>query len=737
MSPTDPRDPNRPGAPEARPRRHLRPVLDQDADQPPASPSSSSTTATGTTATRATSSTSATATATATTRTTPSMTRTTAEEILTDLDAAAVLRELHAEHDQAAAGTGEEPGEQQGGEGAGADGDQKRSQASRLVALAEESYDLVLGADGKAYAVDRDGPRLAVPLRGRDSLRQRLARTYYARTGVAPSASALADALTVIEGMTATLDPTPVALRVARHDDASLVLDLGDPTGRAVVTTGAGWQLVTASPVLFRRTALTSPLPIPGLGADLSGLRELLNVDDTGFGLIVGWLLSALIPDIPHPILALTGEQGTAKSTAARFLVSLVDPSPAPLRTCPRDVRSWAVTAAASWTVALDNVSAIPGWLSDTLCRAVTGEGLVDRALYSDDDVTVLAFRRALVMTSIDAGALAGDLAERLVPVELHRIPASARRPDEDIENAYQAIRPGTLGALLDLLAQVLAVLPAVRLAELPRMADYARLLAALDQITGWTTLAAYTAAAGEVTEAVLDADPLATAVRDLMATQAIGWTGTAAHLLELVTPDPCPRAFPRTPRPCPGTSADSPRPPRGRHRDRHRPHPQGAAAHPLPPGRGRKQTRRGETRRRRTGRGESSRGEWGAIVMTVTTVIAPRLSCGNAHDGRAPPSRADRHPTQLNRHHRHACRSDRHRANPALGCGNAAAMTVMTVVTVRSRPLERAVPAPAAKQATGTATPSPARRKEHAQCPPPRGSDARPPAPAPTSARS
>jgi len=227
--------------------------------------------------------------------------------------------------------------------------DGRRSQASRLVAMARESYVLVLGHDGRSYAVDPGGPSVAVPLRGRDGLRTRLARTYYARTGTAPSSSALVDALAVIEGMTAQSRPVPVALRVARHG-RSIVLDLADPTGRAVVVRPGGWEVADSSPVLFRRTVLTHPLPIPeSVGqAGLGELRRLLNVDDAGLGLLTGWLLAALVPDIPHPILALTGEQGTAKSTAARFLVSLLDPSPAPLRSAPRDMRQWAVTAAAS-----------------------------------------------------------------------------------------------------------------------------------------------------------------------------------------------------------------------------------------------------------------------------------------------------------------------------------------------------------------------------------------------------
>ena len=138
----------------------------------------------------------------------------------------------------------------------------------------------------------------------------------------------------------------------------------------------------------------------------------------------MAWLVAALFPEIPHPILALVGEQGTAKSTAARLVVSLVDPSPAPLRTPPREMRSWAAAASASWVVALDNVSTIPDWFSDTLCKAVTGDGIVERALHTDDDINVLTFRRCVALTSIDAGRLAGDLAERLLTVELARIPS-------------------------------------------------------------------------------------------------------------------------------------------------------------------------------------------------------------------------------------------------------------------------------------------------------------------------
>jgi hypothetical protein len=431
--------------------------------------------------------------------------------------------------------------------------DGKPSQATRLVALARRSYRTVLGTDGKCYAVPLEGPRLALTLRGENGLRTRLARAFFDQHKSAAGASAIADALTVLEGQAVDTKAEPVALRVARHD-GTLVLDLGTPDGRAVVISPDGWEIVDESPVLFRRTRLTSPLPTPTRKQNTgpSGFEQfkaLLNVSESGFRLLVAWLVAALFPDIPHPILSLTGEQGTAKTTTGRIMVTLIDPSPAPVRGGPKDARTWTVQAAASWTVMLDNLSTIQPWFSDTLCKAVTGDGIVERALYTDDDVSVLNFRRVIGMTSIDAGALRGDLAERLLMVELDPIPPEARRTDDELKAAFDKAAPAILGAILDLTSEVLAELPNVKVAELPRLADFAKILAAIDTRREWETFADFTALAREITDAVIEYDPFADAVRTF-AQENRGWSGTSARLLELLpAPDGHLKSWPKTAR--------------------------------------------------------------------------------------------------------------------------------------------------------------------------------------------
>lgn len=450
----------------------------------------------------------------------------------------------------------------------GGDGGEGRSQAAQLVALARDRFRCLVGDDGRSYAVALDSANLARPLSGRGgSLRSLLARLYADLTGgTVPSASALTDAITVLDGDARSVDPELVHLRLAQQGDG-VVIDLGTSDGRCVEVRPGRWRRLPVSPVLFRRTALTNALPdpihpAPVTTADepaephaavrraverLDALRALLNVDETRFRLLVAWLVAALYPEIAHPILALYGEQGTAKSTAARMLVSLIDPSPAPLRSQPRDLRTWAVTASASWCICLDNCSGFPAWFSDTLCKAVTGDGVVERTLHTDDEVTVLAYRRVIALTAIDTGALRGDLAERLLQVELDRIPEAGRRGETDLFETFNAAHPEVFGALLTLLAAVLKVLPGVELDAMPRMADFARLLAALDEVTGWTTSSDYARGATVTAEAVIDANPFATAIRDFM-TGRHTWTGTTADLLAAITPEHRPHRWPETP---------------------------------------------------------------------------------------------------------------------------------------------------------------------------------------------
>jgi hypothetical protein len=293
---------------------------------------------------------------------------------------------------------------------------------------------------------------------------------------------------------------------------------------------------------MFRRPDAMRSLPRPEKGGKVSDLRPFFNAaDDDAMHLFVAWMVAALRPGRPFPILALHGEQGTAKSTASRVARSLVDPNAAPVRSVPRAEDDLAVASQHSHVVAFDNLSGVQPWLSDALCRLATGGGLSKRTLYSDDDETVLDAIRPVIVNGIDDIANRADLAERCLVLTLQPIPKAKRQDEATFWSAFAAAAPRLFGLLLDGMVSALRNLASVKLAELPRMADFAKWVVAAEPGLGLpsgTLLAAYERNRARVVDIALDASPVATAVRKLLdqPKHAGLWEGTPDQALTALT---------------------------------------------------------------------------------------------------------------------------------------------------------------------------------------------------------
>ena len=410
-------------------------------------------------------------------------------------------------------------------------------QADILIELATAG-DLFHAPNGTGFAdVEISGHRETWPIRSK-GFRQWLAREFYESTGGAPNSEAILSALNVIEAKARfEAAERDIYVRVAGLE-GRLYIDLADKGWRAIEVDTDGWRIIATPPVRFRRAAGMQPLPMPTPGGSIETLRRYLNIrNDADFVLVVSWMLAVMRDQGPYPIMVLSGEQGSAKSTFAAILRALLDPNAAPLRALPREDRDLFIAATNGHILAFDNVSGVAPWISDTLCRLATGGGFAVRQLYTDQDEVLFEATRPVILNGIEDIVTRPDLADRALFLHLDPIAEQDRRPEHALWAAFRRDAPGILGVLLDALVLGLQRLPTTHLDRHPRMADFAR-WASASETAFWpagTFMAAYTRNREDAVENVIEADPVASTLRSWFAGQT-EWMGTATDLLGALT---------------------------------------------------------------------------------------------------------------------------------------------------------------------------------------------------------
>jgi hypothetical protein len=294
--------------------------------------------------------------------------------------------------------------------------------------------------------------------------------------------------------------------------------------------------MIASPPVRFRRPAGMLPLPIPERGGSIEALNSFLNLAcRNDFVLLVAWLLAALRSGGPYPLLAISGEQGSAKTVLSKLLKALIDPNAAPVRALSREERELMIAANNGHLLAFDNLSGLPGWLSDALCRLATGGSFAVRQLYTDDEEMLFDAARPILLNGIEEVISRPDLGDRAIFLTLAPIGDAQRRSETELWRAFEIARPRILGALLDAMVQGLRDSGRLYLGPLPRMADFA-LWATACETALWpagTFAHAYAANRKAAIESIIEADPAATCVRSIMVDRTV-WTGSASDLLRL-----------------------------------------------------------------------------------------------------------------------------------------------------------------------------------------------------------
>ncbi|MCH7779357.1 MAG: hypothetical protein IH848_00795 [Acidobacteria bacterium] len=410
------------------------------------------------------------------------------------------------------------------------------SQAVRLVEYIEElNVELFHDPIGDAWARVEVHEHRETWSCSSKHFRQWLARLVWEKEQKAPSSESLSSALNVIQAK-ARFDGAEHELhnRVARHDGA-IWYDLGDSEWRAVRVDARGWSIVKSPPILFRRYAHQCSQVGPRRGGELRKLLSFVNVNDDDHRLLLlVYLVSCFIPDIPHPIPVMHGGQGAAKTTLVRMLRRIIDPSQTETLGPAKDPTEMVQQLSHHWTPYYDNIAHLPQWMSDILCRASTGGGFSKRKLYTDEEDFIVSFRRCPGLNGINIAVQQPDLLDRCLLFGLDPIPEDRCRDEERLWEEFEAVRSLLLGAAFDTLSRAMAIKPDVRLDRLPRMADFAIWGTAIAKALGFSQQEFLNAIKRNFSvrnEEILTSDVVASAVRLFMESQET-WEGTPTELL-------------------------------------------------------------------------------------------------------------------------------------------------------------------------------------------------------------
>ena len=323
-------------------------------------------------------------------------------------------------------------------------------------------------------------------------------------------------------------------------------LDLANEASEIIELDEHGWRMAAGFPVAFRRTPTQRAMATPARDGDATRLFDFLNVDSAEDRmLILATACVMLCPQLERPVLSLIGAAGSAKTSAARFLRTIIDPTDPIYNDYRPDRRELSLVFHLNALPVLDNLSPIPPFVSDMLCKAVTGGGFQARAHYTNASVVAYSYRRGMILTSIQIPTAAPDFLSRAVVIEMNRLTEADQCRGLGLTDRFEDALPGILGGILDVVVEAKKILPQLKPVALPRLMDFGHFGAAVAEIVGFGAAQFLEAVRengrryrkrGSGSAAPSGHEPLLTAILKLVGGGG-GFDGITSELLDAIQP--------------------------------------------------------------------------------------------------------------------------------------------------------------------------------------------------------
>ncbi|HBZ83236.1 MULTISPECIES: hypothetical protein [Brevibacillus] len=411
----------------------------------------------------------------------------------------------------------------------------EETQADLLIRIGHDYSYLFHDPSNEAYAeVCLDGRTRTMKVKSKDYSRFLLSH-YYKRNGKSPSPDSVNQAQSQLEAE-AIFDGNQheLCLRIGEHNN-NFYYNLNDEKSRVIEISPGDCKVIDAPPLFFISKRNMKAQAMPDFSGDVRRILKHIRLKrNTDKLLYLVYLISCLIPDIPHPVLVFFGEKGAAKSTSMRMTKEIIDPAISNLLSMPRSTSDLALSLHNNYMTSFDNLTSISTEQSNLLCTAVTGGTITKRKLYSDDEEAILSFKGCVTLNGINVVATKADLIDRSIILELDRVDENERKEERLLWEQFERDKPFILGGAMKVLSKAIEIYPNVHPEWLPRMADFTRWGYAITEAMGFKGeyfLKAYKVNQIKANEEAISTSPVAEAIVALMSRTDL-WHGTVTDLL-------------------------------------------------------------------------------------------------------------------------------------------------------------------------------------------------------------
>lgn len=187
-------------------------------------------------------------------------------------------------------------------------------------------------------------------------------------------------------------------------------------------------------------------------------------------------LISLFIEKYPIPIMVITGEYGSIKTTIVKTIKKIIDPSSQLSLHLAKNPDDLALQLYHRYLTSYDNVSKFSSDTSDTFCRAITGDGNSKRALYTNTDEVILNYTRKIILNGIAPTISNTDFISRSIFYETRPINEEERLTLEEFDQEIYKLLPFLLHQIFNILSYTLRNYSIIKkdIKFKPRMSDFA-----------------------------------------------------------------------------------------------------------------------------------------------------------------------------------------------------------------------------------------------------------------------